>query len=321
MQKRALITGVSGQDGYFLSNLLIKMGYTVIGQSRNSRCPAVEMLGVELVQFDPASISSWEQLLKTCPLDEIYHFAGMTFVPNCWRSPSEAVTANVTATVNCLEAIRRYSPSTRFFGASSSEIFGEPMDSACHESLPLHPVSYYGVTKASSLLTVDCFRRQYDLFAVNGIFFNHESEIRRSEFVTRKISIAAAEISLGLREYVTLGNLDVYRDWGYAPEYVDCAFRMLQHDEPTNFVIGSGRLTKLENLVAVAFSAVNLDWRKHVQFDQSLSRSKDHKRIFADASKARTELGWWAATRIEDVMRKMVEADIDRLSKSKRLAA
>lgn len=322
MSKKAIITGVTGQDGYYLSELLASLGIVVFGQTRiSNRAARLSALPISVVSFDLRSQDAWRETFEQYQPDEVYHLAGVSFVPTSWTSPSETIAANLEVTVNILEAMRSVASPPRLFYACSSEVFGQPSNSPQSEDAPLRPLNPYGVTKAASLAMIDGYRKKYGLFACSGILFNHESPRRDPSFVTRKITKAVASIYMGIQDRLVLGNLDVARDWGYAGDYVECMYRMLQSDTAQDYVIGTGRLTSLERVVEAAFQRVDLDWREWVSVDPSLVRANDAKTLVADCSKASRNLGWKAATSIERVIEMMVDNDIKIIRESQQRAA
>ena len=323
MSTRALITGVTGQDGYYLAKLLGSQGYEVLGQTRFPSLVRADlsMLPISFVSFDLQSQQAWKGIIDEFQPDEVYHLAGVSFVPTSWTSPNETIAANIEVTVNILEAMRMVANPPRLFYACSSEVFGQPKCSMQSEETPFRPINPYGVTKAASLGMVESYRNRYGLFACSGILFNHESPRRDPNFVTRKITKAVASIYMGVQDRLVLGNLDVARDWGYAGDYVICMFRMLQSNTADDYVIGTGRLTSLEGVVDKAFQCVGLDWRDWVSVDPSFVRANDAKTLVADSSKALRLLGWQAETSISDVIEMMVEYDLQLIRNSKRIAA
>jgi GDPmannose 4,6-dehydratase len=323
MAMTALITGVTGQDGYYLAKYLLSKGYRVIGQTRDPIRAARDLydLPISFTSFELRSSDDWIHTVEKYQLDEIYHLAGVSFVPTSWTSPFETINANTEVTVRILEALRSIAEPPRFFYACSSEVFGRPACTPQNESTPMRPLNPYGVTKAASLGMIECYRERYGLFACSGILFNHESPRRDPSFVTRKITKGAARIRLGLQDRLILGNLDVSRDWGYAQDYVECMHKMLQAAEPQDFVIGTGRLTRLEQVVDFAFKLVDLDWKEWVSIDPSFVRANDAKTLVADSSKAWRVLGWRANTTMEQVIQLMVEHDLSLQRQSERHAA
>lgn len=313
MSKTALITGFTGQDGSYLAELLLEKGYRVVGHVRDPR-----KLGqsehlvdrVTTVNFDSQSQREWQHAVATLTPDEIYHLAGVSFVPDSWHDPIGTVNANLNATLHALEAIRNAHPICRLFYACSSEIFGKPTSYPQNELTPIHPQTPYGVTKAASHWMIESYRQKYGVFACSGILFNHESPRRNELFVMRKITRAAAAISLGLQRSLILGDLDVERDWGFAGDFVDCMFRILQSDSPRDYTIGTGRLCSLRRVVETAFNVLKLDWERWVKCDSSLIRSNDKKTVVADCSNAQRYLGWKAKTSLEDLVQMMVLNDL-----------
>jgi GDPmannose 4,6-dehydratase len=265
---------------------------------------------VNLVSFDLNSSIAWKETFEDLEIDEIYHLAGVSFVPTSWASPVETIAANFQVTTQILEAMRTMQDAPKFFYACSSEVFGHTETESQNEATPMRPINPYGVTKAASLGMIDCYRSKYNLFATAGILYNHESPRRDPTFVTRKISMGVAAIAQGKQDKLVLGHLGVYRDWGYAADYVDCMHRILQSDTPEDFVIGSGRLTSLEDVVRFAFARSDLDWTKYVTLDPRFSRPTDRRTLVADASKAADQLNWTARTTIEELMGMMVDHDL-----------
>src|SRR5881409_1745756 len=272
MAKRALITGITGQDGSYLAELLLDKGYEVHGVVRRSSTESFERIQhltdkVTLIQADLLDPSSLVDALEEAQPDELYNLGAQSFVPTSWRQP--VLTAEFTAVgvTRLLEAVRRVDPDIRFYQASSSEMFGKVREVPQNESTPFYPRSPYGVAKAYGHFITVNYRESYDLFAVSGILFNHESPRRGLEFVTRKITDGVARIKLGKANELRLGNLDSGRDWGFAGDYVDAMWRMLQQQQPIDYVVGSGTMHTVRDLCAAAFSHVGLDWEKHVKID------------------------------------------------------
>jgi len=317
--KRALIIGISGQDGSLLAELLLSQGYEVVGVVRQPASTRFENLEairgrIELQQADVLSEISLVDVLSACQPHEVYNLASPSFVPMSWKQPvltAEFAAVGVTA---LLEAIRRVDEGVRFYQASSSEIFGESREVPQTEETPLAPVKPYGVAKAYGHFITRSYRRRYGLFASSGILYNHESPRRPLDFVTRKVSHAAAAISLGLKSEVLLGNLDARRDWGYAGDYVRAMWLVLQQDEADDFVIASGETHSVRELAATAFAHVGLDWEEHVRVDDTLIRGKAELHdIVGDASKARKTLGWSPRVDFEGLVQLLVDADVERL--------
>jgi GDPmannose 4,6-dehydratase len=314
---RALIIGVSGQDGAYLASLLLGKGYEVFGTSRDahlSRFDGLSALGllpqVTLLSVAPNDFRSVLSALSRADPDEVYNLSGQSSVGLSFEQPVETMESISLATLNLLEAIRFLRRPIRFYNASSGECFGEADGRAATEATPFRPRSPYAVAKAAAHFQVSIYREAYGLFACSGILFNHESPLRPERFVTRKVVAAACRIAAGSQERLRLGNLAVQRDWGWAPEYVEAMWRMLRHEHPDDYVIATGQTHSLEAFVAEAFSAVGLDWRQHVDADPALFRPSDIAVGRADPGKAGRVLGWTAATGMPAVVRKMVEAEV-----------
>ncbi len=318
-RRRALIIGIAGQDGSLLSELLVAEGYDVFGVVRQPVSGRFDNLvgvrdRIELMQSDVLDELSLVDALTSCRPHEVYNLASPSFVPMSWRQP--VLTAEFAA-VGCtalLEAIRRVDEEIRFYQASSSEIFGEPREVPQTEETPLAPVTPYGVAKAYAHFITLSYRRRYGLHASSGILYNHESPRRPLDFVTRKITRAAASISLGLEQEVSLGDLDARRDWGYAGDYVRAMWLMLQRETPGDYVIATGKNHSVRELVELAFGYLDLDWTEYVRIDESLVRGKaELYDLVGDASKARSELGWTSTVDFEELVHMLVDADLDRL--------
>jgi GDPmannose 4,6-dehydratase len=316
--KSALITGVTGQDGSYLAELLVDQGYRVVGMTRRSSVATNERIAhlegkIELVQGDLLDQASLVEALQDVKPDEVYNLAAQSFVPTSWNQP--VLTGEFTAlgVTRMLEAIRQVDPTVRFYQASSSEMFGKVRETPQTETTPFHPRSPYGVAKAyAHFLTVN-YRESYGLYAVSGICFNHESPRRGREFVTRKVTEGAARISLGLAKELRLGNLEAHRDWGFAGDYVRAMWLMLQHDEPRDYVIATGEAHSVRELCEIAFGRVGLDYRDHVVMDQALIRPAEVEHLLGDASRARQELGWTPQVGFRELVEMMVDADLARL--------
>jgi GDPmannose 4,6-dehydratase len=315
--RRALITGITGQDGSYLAEFLLEMGYTVIGMVRRASKDNYERLEsfrgrIELKQADLLDQLSLIRLLEETRPHEVYNLAAQSFVPTSWSQP--VLTAEFTAlgVTRVLDAIRLIDPAIRFYQASSSEMFGKVREMPQNENTPFYPRSPYGVAKAYGHSITVNYRESYGLFACSGILFNHESPRRGLEFVTRKVSDAVARISLGQMQEVKLGNLDARRDWGYAGDYVQAMWLMLQQDQPDDYVVATGESHSVEELVDLAFSHVGLDWRRHVVIDPALRRPAEVDFLLGDASKAREKLGWSPKVHFPELVRMMVDADVER---------
>ncbi len=317
--RRALVIGIAGQDGSLLAELLLTEGYEVFGVVRQPASTRFANLveirdELELSQADVLDELSLVDVLTASRPDEVYNLAAPSFVPMSWRQP--VLTAEFAA-VGCtalLEAIRRVDSGIRFYQASSSEIFGEPREVPQHEETPLAPVTPYGVAKAYAHFITRSYRRRYGLHASSGILYNHESPRRPLDFVTRKVSHAAAAISLGLERDVSLGDLDARRDWGYAGDYVRAMWLMLQQPEPDDYVIASGESHSVRELVDRAFSRAGLDWEEHVRIDDSLVRGKAELHdLVGDPSRARERLGWSPTVDFDELVNLLVDSDLERL--------
>jgi GDPmannose 4,6-dehydratase len=318
-KRRALVIGIAGQDGSLLAELLLEHDYEVFGVVRQPVSARFDNLAgirsnLELSQADVLDELSLVDVLNSSRPHEVYNLAAPSFVPMSWRQP--VLTAEFAA-VGCtalLEAIRRVDPEIRFYQASSSEIFGEPREVPQHEETPLQPVTPYGVAKAYAHFITRSYRRRYGLHASSGILYNHESPRRPLDFVTRKVTNAAAAISLGLESEVSLGALDARRDWGYAADYVRAMWLMLQEPEPDDYVIATGTSHSVRDLVACAFERVDLDWEAHVRLDESLVRGKAELHdLVGDPTKARERLGWVSTLDFEGLVHLLVDADLERL--------
>jgi GDPmannose 4,6-dehydratase len=319
MTRRALITGITGQDGSYLAELLLEHGYDVFGLVRRSSSDRFEriehLLGrVKLLRGDLLDQTSLVRALEEARPDEIYNLAAQSFVPTSFQEP--VLTAEFTAlgVTRMLEGVRHVCPRARFYQASSSEQFGQIRVSPQREDTPFWPRSPYGAAKLYGHWITVNYRESYGLFACCGILFNHESPRRGPEFVSRKVALAAARIKLGQARTLELGNLDARRDWGFAGDYVRAMWSMLQRDVPTDYVVATGVQHSVRDLVEIAFDEVGLDWREHVRVDTSLLRPADIDLLVGDASKARRELGWSPNVEFDGLVRMMVRADLARLS-------
>jgi GDPmannose 4,6-dehydratase len=311
--KSALVTGITGQDGSYLAEFLLGKGYVVHGITR---APGPE-LGCSSHLLDRVTVhrvanqeAAWMEVVAEVRPDELYHFAADSFVPNGWENPLQNVHSNLGLPVCLLEAIRRLSPHTRMLNACSREIFGNCRAAYADETMPMQPVTPYGINKAASRWTVESYRQHYGIFAASAILFNHESPRRGVHFVTRKISKRVAEIRLGLADGLELGTLSVRRDWGFAGDFVDAMWRMLQLPAGEDFVIGTGTTHSIQDFVSQAFDCVGLRWQDHVQSVDYLSRPSDTVGFAADISKANSLLDWSPRVSFERLVRMMVEADL-----------
>lgn len=315
--KRALICGISGQDGAFLAKLLLDKGYTVVGTSRDAEISGfgnLTRLGIrDRVRCVSMTLTDFRSVLQTlieCEPDEIYNLAGQSSVGLSFAQPVETLESITSGTLNLLEALRFSKLSAKLYSAGSSECFGDrPSGEPADETTAFRPRSPYGVAKAASFWMVANYREAYGLFASSGILFNHESPLRPARFVTRKIVSAANRIAKGSDETLVLGDLSIVRDWGWAPEYVDAMWRMLQLDEPDDFVIGSGRSHSLEAFVSAAFASLGLDWRDHVRTDDRFFRAAEIRESRANPQRALEKLSWRAEVGFEDLVSRLVAAE------------
>ncbi len=315
---RALITGLTGQDGSYLADLLLEKGYEVYGVVRRSSTETFERIKhiqdrVEFVQADLTDQVSMIDAIDDVRPKEVYNLAAQSFVPTSWKQP--ILTADVTAlgVTRVLEAIRIVDRSIRFYQASSSEMFGKVLEVPQSEQTPFYPRSPYGVAKAYGHFITVNYRESYDIFACSGILFNHESPRRGLEFVTRKVTDGVARIKLGLADELRLGNLDAKRDWGYALDYVDAMWKMLQQDQADDFVISSGEMHTVRELCEAAFAHVDLDMNDYVVVDPKFYRPAEVQELLGDSSKAKKVLGWEPKTSFEDLVKMMVSADLKRV--------
>lgn len=314
--KRALICGIGGQDGAYLARLLLDRGYAVFGTSRDVATASfanLRQLGVldrvELVSMASKDFRSVLQAVEWAQPDEIYALAGQSSVGLSFDQPAETLESIVFGTLNLLEAVRLSARDARFYHASSSECFGDLAGIPATEDTAFRPVSPYGVAKTSAHMLVASYRQAYGLFASNGLLFNHESPLRPERFVTRKVTAAAARIAAGSDEMLTLGNLDIVRDWGWSPEYVEAMAAMLQADAPDDFIIATGQSNPLADFVAAAFASVGLDWNDHVRIDPALGRPADLAWSGGITEKAAAVLGWRAQVLMPEVAARMVAAE------------
>jgi GDPmannose 4,6-dehydratase len=317
--KRALITGITGQDGSYLADLLLEKGYEVHGMVRRSSTETFQRLAhirdrLTLHTGDLLDQRSLVDVLRETEPDEIYNLAAMSFVAASWNQPVLTAEFTGVGVTRILEAMRETVPDARFYQASSSEMFGKVQEVPQTETTPFYPRSPYGVAKAYGHFITVNYRESYDLFGCSGILFNHESERRGLEFVTRKVTHTAAAIKLGLAEELALGNLDARRDWGYAKDYVEAMWMMLQQDEPDDYVIATGKDHSVRELVDIAFEHLGLDPDDHVKLDPRFLRPAEVDHLIGDPSKARRKLGWEPRTSFEELVRLMVDADLELLS-------
>lgn len=318
----ALITGITGQDGSYLAELLLSKGYRVIGVARRSSTVTYERINhllddITVVQGDLHDQGSLLGLIEEYEPAEVYNLAAQSFVPTSWNQP--ALTGDITAigVTRILEAIRFVNPRIRFYQASSSEMFGKVLEVPQNEDTPFYPRSPYGVAKVYGHWITVNYRESFDMFAASGILFNHESPRRGLEFVTRKISDGVAKIKLGLAKELRLGNLEAQRDWGFAGDYVEAMWRMLQRDEPDTYVIGMGETHSVREFCEIAFGHVGLDYKEFVVQDERFYRPAEVDLLISDPGKARAQLGWEPAVKFNELVTMMVDSDMERLGSKK----
>ncbi len=319
MARRALISGISGQDGAYLAQLLLEKGYEVHGTARDAQMSLfgnLVHLGIKSdVRLHSMALNDFRSVIQTLSKvqpDEIYNLAGQSSVGLSFEQPVDTLESISVGTLNLLEAMRFINIPARLYSAGSSECFGNTGGEAASESVLFQPRSPYAVAKAAAFWEVANYREAYNLFACTGILFNHESPLRPERFVTRKIVNAACRIASGSSEKLQLGNISIARDWGWAPEYVDAMWRMLQQDEPNDFVIATGETHTLEQFVAATFAVVGLDWSEHVETDPSLLRPSEIMVSRANPHKAKEKLGWQALNKMQDVVKMMIEAELGK---------
>lgn len=320
MAKKALITGVTGQDGSYLTELLLSKGYEVYGMVRRTSTVRYERIRhiqdqIHLVQGDLLDQTSLTKAVGTIQPDEVYNLAAQSFVPTSWNQP--VFTGDVTAlgATRMLEALHTTAPNARFYQASSSEMFGKVQEVPQRESTPFWPRSPYGVAKVYGHWITVNYRESYNLYCCSGILFNHESPRRGMEFVTRKVAYHVAKIKLGLANELRVGNLDAQRDWGFAGDYVEAMWLMLQQDQPDDYVIATGQTHSVERLLEVAFACVDLDWKNYTVQDPEFMRPAEVDLLVGDPTKAHAKLGWEPTVTFEGLIQMMVEADLQRLKK------
>ena len=316
--KRALITGITGQDGSYLAEFLLGKGYGVYGMVRRASFQRFDRIQhildrVEIIEGDLTDQSSLDDAIKTIAPDEVYNLASQSFVPTSWNQP--VLTADVTGTgvTRMLEAIRKHKPDSKFYQASTSEMFGKVRATPQNETTPFYPRSPYGVSKVYAHWITINYRESYNIFACSGICFNHESPRRGLEFISRKVTDGVARIKLGLAEQLKLGNLEARRDWGFAGDYVEAMWLMLQQDQPEDYVIATGVSHSVQDLVETAFDYVGLPMKPHVVVDPKFFRPAEVDLLVGDASKAKAKLGWTPTSSFQEMIHRMVEADLKRL--------
>jgi GDPmannose 4,6-dehydratase len=320
MQKRAFITGVTGQDGSYLAELLLEKGYKVYALRRRTSTPILDNIRhiqseIEFIDGDLLDLGSLIRAIQISKPDEVYNLAAQSFVGSSWAQP--ILTGQVTAlgVTNMLEAVRIASPDAKFYQASSSEMFGKVVEVPQKESTPFYPRSPYGVAKVYGHWITVNYRESFGMFACSGILFNHESPRRGIEFVTRKVADGVARIKLGLQKELRLGNLDAKRDWGFAGDYVKAMWLMLQQDKPDDYVVATGETHTVLELVDIAFSHVGLDWRDHVVVDEKYVRPAEVDLLIGDPSKAKAKLGWEQEVGFEQLVKMMVDSDLEKIQR------
>jgi len=318
----ALITGVTGQDGSYLAQFLLAKGYDVVGVVRRTSHDSYERIGgfIDRIKVLPADLldqHSLTSIIRDVKPDEIYNLAAQSFVPTSWTQP--VLTGEFTAlgVTRILEAVRLAHPEAKYYQASSSEMFGKAVETPQAETTPFYPRSPYGVAKVYGHWITVNYRESYELFAVSGILFNHESPRRGLEFVTRKITDAVARIKLGIADELRLGNLEAKRDWGYAGDYVEAMWLMLQQSEPDDYVIGTGENHSVKEFVEIAFEHVGLEWEPYVTIDPAFIRPAEVEILLADPAKARSKLNWQPRVSFKELVEMMVDADLNKLSATK----
>ena len=317
--KKALISGVTGQDGAYLAKLLLSKGYKVFGTFRRTSTPNFWRLQytdvyskINLIPADLTDMGSLINAMKISDPDEVYNMAAMSFVRTAFEQPVGNSHSTGTAVTRFLESIKAINPNVKFYQASSSEMFGNSNTQIQNEQTSFSPASPYAAAKLYAHWITKVYQEAYDMFAVSGILFNHESPIRGLEFVTRKITNAAAQIKLGLKKDISIGNLQSKRDWGYAPEYMEAIYLMMQQDKPETYVISTGETYSVEELAKVSFEILNLDWKDYVKTDEKYFRPLDINLLRGDYSKAKDELGWEPKTKFHDLIKLMVNEDLQR---------
>tara|TARA_B100000686_G_scaffold169510_1_gene176763 strand:- start:1324 stop:2316 length:993 start_codon:yes stop_codon:yes gene_type:complete len=316
--KRALVTGITGQDGSYLSELLLEKGYHVAGMLRRSSTETFERIehvkdDIQFVQADLLDQMSLISALREVKPDEVYNLAAQSFVPASWNQPILTSEFSAIGVTRILEAIRTVDSSIKFYQASSSEMFGKVQAVPQSEDTPFYPRSPYGVSKVYAHWITVNYRESYDMFTVSGILFNHESPRRGREFVTRKVTEGVAKIKLGMLKKLSLGNLEARRDWGFARDYVEMMWRMMQQNEPEDYVIATGKTHSVTDLVKTAFDYVGLNWKEHIEQDPELFRPAEVDLLVGDPSKAKRLLGWEPEVSFKDLIEMMVDADLERL--------
>jgi GDPmannose 4,6-dehydratase len=315
--KKALITGVTGQDGSYLAEFLLKKGYEVFGverrvalQDQKIRNERLQEINVKIIPCDIGDYGSVLNVIMKVMPDEIYHLAAQSFVAESFEDPFQTIKTNIFGTLNILEAMRNITPKAKFYFAASSEMFGEVKEEPQKESTPFHPRSPYGVSKVAGFYLTLNYRESYNMFCCSGIFFNHESPRRGKEFVTRKITSALKDIKKGNLKELKLGNLEAKRDWGFAGDYVEAMWLMLQQDKPDDYVIATGETHSIKEFLEEAFNSVGLKWQDYVKVDERFIRPSDVPNLRGDSTKAKNILGWQPQVKFQELVKMMVEHDM-----------
>lgn len=325
MNKNALITGISGQDGAYLAKFLLEKGYRVFGLLARRGSDSLWRLrflgiedGVELIDGDMCDVASLMRAVEISAADEVYNLAAQSFVATSWNQPILTTSVTGLGVVNILEAVRKIKPTARYYQASTSEMFGLVQESVQSETTPFYPRSPYGVAKLFGHWMTVNYRESFGLHASSGILFNHESPLRGLEFVTRKVTYSAARIKAGLQRELRLGNIDSQRDWGFAGDYVEAMWLMLQQKQPDDYVIATGKTTSVREMCKIAFEYIGLNYEDYLVVDSSLYRPAEVELLLGEPKKARTALGWEAKTGIRNLISMMVEADLARVERAGR---
>ncbi len=321
-QKVAAITGISGQDGSYLAEFLLEKGYKVYGLVRRNCSNNYKNIShlldkIEIIYGNMTDQKSLDNFIKKSMPDEVYNLAANSFVKLSWSQPESVFNINSIGVVRLLESIKEFKPDAKFYQASSSEMFGNVLETPQNEDTKFNPASPYGVSKAFSFYITQVYRKSYGIFTCNGTLFNHESERRGIEFVTKKITDGVARIKLGLAKELKLGNIDSIRDWGYSPDFVKSMWLMMQQDKPDDYVIATGETHSVKDFLRICFEYVNLDWKDYVIIDEEFFRPCDVNLLKGDCSKAKKILGWEPETNFKEMVIKMLEYDLKRLSKDK----
>jgi len=321
MSKKALITGITGQDGSYLAEFLLKKGYEVIGLVYSDKLGSKNINSIKdkliLAKGNLADFDSLKKIILRYKPEEIYNLGGITFVPTSWQKPVLTNNINALGPLRILTIMRDYLPKAKFYQASTAKMFGDPKENPQTEKTTILPTDPYAISKATAHFMVKNFRSHFNLFCASGILYNHESERRGEEFVTRKITLGAVKIKLGLQDKLALGNLEAKQDWGYAPDYVKAMWLMLQPDKPDDYIIATGKLHSVRQVCEIAFSELGLDWKKYVVRDLKFYRKEVARALYGDASKAKKDLSWRPETSFSKMISMMVNHDLKLLQGEK----